>query len=78
MLSQINGESGMVEPATNIGEFDYRRYYAAKKINQRIKFTSTQMNIASVSFIDKLHQLRFILQNYFKTMPQLLGFLPVN
>lgn len=74
MLSQINGESGMVEPATNIGEFDYRRYYAAKKINQRIKFTSTQMNIASVSFIDKLHQLRFILQNYFKTMPQLLGF----
>lgn len=74
VLTQINGECTLIEPATNIGEFDYRKYYSSKRITQQIKFTSAQINFTTMDFVGYLHQLRFALQNYFKTMPQLLGF----
>lgn len=78
LMSQIEGKCEPIEPATNIGEFNYQNYYAAKKIFQRVKFTSMQMSVLRPDLIGKLHQLRYRLQKYFKTMPQLLGFLPVN
>lgn len=73
-MSQIEGKCEPIEPATNIGEFNYQNYYAAKKIFQRVKFTSMQMSVLRPDLIGKLHQLRYRLQKYFKTMPQLLGF----
>lgn len=74
LMSQIEGKCEPIEPATNIGEFNYQNYYAAKKIFQRVKFTSMQMSVLRPDLIGKLHQLRYRLQKYFKTMPQLLGF----
>ena len=75
IVSQIKGECGIIEPATNIGEFDYQTYYAAKGITQKIKYFSCEMKAVKPNdVITGLHKLRFNLQNYFQKMPQLLGF----
>ena len=67
----------IIEPATNIGEFDYQTYYAAKE-SLKIKYFFCEMKaVKCTGVITGLHKLRFNLQNIFK-MPQLLGFLPVN
>lgn len=75
MVDQINGECGLIDPATNIGEFDYRNYYAAKRITQKVKFTSCNMRVLKKNnLITQLHKLRYELQKYFHQMLQLLGF----
>ncbi|WP_308555670.1 DNA internalization-related competence protein ComEC/Rec2 [uncultured Lactobacillus sp.] len=74
IMSDIDGKCEPIEPATNIGEFNYQNYYAAKKIFQRVKFTNMQMISVKPDLIGKLHQLRYQLQEYFNKMPQLLGF----
>lgn len=75
LLTRITGECLPIDPATNIGEFDYQNYYAAKKITQRLKFSSCDLQVVQTdSLLAKVHYLRFQLQNYFKKMPQLLGF----
>lgn len=73
-LTQINGECIPIEPATNIGEFNYQQYYAAKKISRKLKYTSCNIKIKQVDLLDKLYEIRFLLQKYFKTMPHLLSF----
>lgn len=75
LIKEIAGECDLIAPATNIGEFDFQNYYQAKKIYQKVKYTSCRMEVLPVeNFGDQLHQLRFNLQNYFAKMPQLLGF----
>ncbi len=75
LLTQITGECDPIEPATNQGEFDYQNYYLAKRISQRIKYTSCNLVLLkSQNLFDYLHEWRFYLQNYFNRMPQLLGF----
>ena len=73
-IIKINGECTEIEPATNIGEFNYRNYYATQKISQKVKYTSCEMRQMPTGVLDKMYKLRFNLQNYFKKMPQLLGF----
>lgn len=77
-ITQISGDIGAVEPASNLGQFDYRNYYAAKNIFQRIKFKSCNIKSVKVTYWDKIHYYRFCLQQYFAKMPRLLGFLQVN
>lgn len=75
IISQIKGECGEIEPATNIGEFDYQNYYAAKGIIQKIKYSTCNLRVMrSNSVLTNLHKVRFDLQNYFQKMPQLVGF----
>ena len=74
IMNQIEGKCEPIESATNIGEFNYQNYYAAKKIFQRIKFTNIQLTPVQPDLVGKLHQLRYSLQKYFKKMPQLLSF----
>ena len=71
IMNQIEGKCEPIESATNIGEFNYQNYYAAKKIFQRIKFTNIQLTPVQPDLVGKLHQLRYSLQKYFKKMPQL-------
>lgn len=74
LLSEIEGELNEIEPATNLGEFDYQHYYATKKIKLRLKFQSCKVKTTEASFVGKLHFLRFRLQKYFAQMPRLLSF----
>lgn len=75
LVTEINGECNSIEPATNIGEFNFQNYYQAKQIYQKLKYSSCQIKLLPITdFGDQLHQLRFELQNYFAKMPQLLGF----
>ena len=73
-MNQIEGKCEPIESATNIGEFNYQNYYAAKKTFQRVKFTNIQLTPVQPDLVGKLHQLRYSLQKYFKKMPQLLSF----
>lgn len=74
ILKQITGDIEEIMPATNYGEFNYQNYYAGKKIFQKIKIKSCTVEIDKQNWISKLHYYRFKLQNYFKAMPQLVGF----
>ena len=73
-LTQISGEIGEIEAATNLGQFDYQTYYAAKNIFQKITFKNCKFSAVPVTFFGKLHYFRFCLQQYFVKMPRLLGF----
>ncbi|KRL91318.1 competence protein ComEC [Lactobacillus kalixensis DSM 16043] len=74
ILSHITGEIETISPATNCGEFDYQKYYAGKKIFQRIKIKSCQFVKSRVTIFTYLHRWRYQLQQYFKKMPRLVGF----
>ena len=73
-INHLNGEVSQILPATNLGEADYRKYYAEKRITQKIEFKNCQMQPVSFGFKEKLHHLRFNLQQYFSQMPPLLSF----
>lgn len=73
-INHLNGEVSQILPATNLGEVDYRKYYAEKRITQKIEFKNCQMQPVSFGFKEKLHHLRFNLQQYFSQMPPLLSF----
>ncbi|KRM37188.1 hypothetical protein FC39_GL000296 [Lactobacillus hamsteri DSM 5661 = JCM 6256] len=74
MFFNINGDLSKIDPATNIGEFDFQKYYAAKRIFQRVKFKSFRMKMANLDWQGYCHMFRFRLQEYFMKMPRLLGF----
>ncbi|WP_251717057.1 DNA internalization-related competence protein ComEC/Rec2 [Lactobacillus agrestimuris] len=74
IISAIDGEVSEIEAATNLGEFDYQKYYSAQGIYQRIKLKKFTLSFTKIDFFGKLHQIRYRLQKYFDSMPQLLGF----
>ncbi len=73
-LTNIAGDVTEITPATNYGEFDYRKYYASKNISQKIKLQHYDLITGPNNLIDKLHSFRFNLQSYFKKMPRILAF----
>ncbi|RVU70652.1 MULTISPECIES: DNA internalization-related competence protein ComEC/Rec2 [Lactobacillus] len=74
IASHFAGELGPIDPATNLGEFDYQAYYAAEGITQKIKFKSCRLLPQSITWQDQIHQIRFKFQQFFRKMPRLLGF----
>lgn len=74
LLTNLTGEVSEIETPTNFGQFDYRKYYASKKIFQRVKLKTATSVPTSISLWTWLHYLRFKLQEYFNTSPRLLGF----
>lgn len=73
-LTNIKGEIRPIDGATNYGEFDYQQYSRDKNIYQRVSFKEAEFIYSKQSWIDKLHQIRYYLQQYFAKMPALLGF----
>lgn len=73
-LSDLQGEVNSIEPATNYGQFDAQKYYATKKIWQKVNLKACRISFKRSGLIDYLHQWRFQLQRYFQRMPQILGF----
>lgn len=73
LLYKLSGEISEIEPATNLGQFDYQNYYAAKNIYQQIKFKSCEISVHH-DLWSNFHKMRFDLQKYFAEMPRLLGF----
>lgn len=74
-LSEIDGEFSQIMPATNIGEFDFKKYYQSKEIYQQLRLKSATVSvIKKVSIIDRLHFWRYKLQQYLSRMPKLLSF----
>lgn len=73
VLHKISGEIDKIEGATNIGQFDYQSYYAAKNVYQRLEFKSCEISMQN-NLLSNLHKFRFMLQEYFLKMPRLLGF----
>lgn len=74
LLGDFEGEAEEILPATNIGEFNYRHYYAGKKIFQRLKFKTCKVRQINHVWPAKLHYYRFALQQLFAHMPRMLGF----
>ena len=73
-LSDLQGEINSIEPATNYGQFDAQKYYATKKIWQKVNLKACRISFKRTGLIDYLHHLRYQLQRYFQRMPQILGF----
>ena len=73
-LSDLQGEVNSIEPATNYGQFDAQKYYATKKIWQKVNLKACRISLKRTGLIDYLHHLRYQLQRYFQRMPQILGF----
>lgn len=73
-LSDLQGEVNSIEPATNYGQFDAQKYYATKKIWQKVNLKACRISFKRTGLIDYLHHLRYQLQRYFQRMPQILGF----
>ena len=73
-ITKMSGEISKIEPATNLGEFDYQSYYRSQNISQHIKFKHCEIVFAPNNLMAKLHKIRFDLQEYFKQFPQLISF----
>ena len=73
-LSDLQGEINSIEPATNYGQFDAQKFYATKKIWQKVNLKACRISFKRTGLIDYLHHLRYQLQRYFQRMPQILGF----
>lgn len=73
LLTKISGEISEIEAATNLGQFNYKKYYEAKNIYQQVKFKSCELLLQPNTWSD-FHKIRFTLQKYFAGMPRLLGF----
>ena len=73
-LTKLTGKVALIAPATNYGQFDTQNYYSGKNVYQQIKLKNCQINVQKGGLMDYFHHLRFCLQQYFKKMPNLLGF----
>lgn len=73
-LTKLTGKVALIAPATNYGQFDAQNYYSGKNVYQQIKLKNCQINVQKGGLMDYFHHLRFCLQQYFKKMPNLLGF----
>lgn len=74
LLSDFNGECARIDPATNLGEFNYQRFYEGKNIFYRIKFKSVKIMPKRLTFMAQLHLWRYQIKRYFQKMPDLLRF----
>lgn len=74
-LTNLKTEVAEVEKATSPGEFDFAKYYEGKKIKYRLKISNYQIVLKKQTVLDKMHNLRFKIQNYLKSMPKLTAFL---
>lgn len=74
VVSNLDGEVKPIEPATNYGQFDLKKYYLSKNITQQVKLKTCHFTVKKGGLVDYLHYCRFELQSYFKKMPQILSF----
>lgn len=74
-LTNLQMEIGEIDKATSPGEFDFAKYYESKKIKYHLKISSYRIALKKQNIIDKIHCWRFKIQNYLKSLPQLLAFL---
>lgn len=74
ILTDLQGKISSIEPATNYGQFNAQKYYASKKIWQKVNLSTFTIQFKKPTLIDFLHNARFRLQSYFEKMPQILGF----
>ncbi len=77
-LTQIEGEVKEAEPATNPGQFDYRRYAYSQHLAGQVKVTNYQLLLARNNWQNSLHRIRWRIKQYLAKMPRLLSFLPVS
>lgn len=73
-ISNLTYEVEKIMPATNIGEFDSQKYYAAKQIKEKIKLKSFKIISTKKDVLSATHKVRFDLQQYFQKMPTILNF----
>ena len=73
-LSHLQGEVKEIEPATNYGQFDAKKYYLSKNIKQKIELENCIITNKKQHFRDVAHHIRFCLQKYFAQMPPILSF----
>lgn len=71
ILYNLSGEITEIAPATNYGEFDFKRYYQSRNIDEQIKLTNYDVLMQNNSIV---HKIRYQLQRYFSTMPKKLSF----
>lgn len=75
IINNLNGEKSRIEPATNLGQFDYRKYYAGQRIYEKLTLKNYDFNYKRQTLIDYFHALRFKIKKYCSSLPQLLGFM---
>lgn len=73
-LTQIEGEVKEAEPATNPGQFDYRRYAYSQHLAGQVKVTNYQLLLARNNWQNSLHRIRWRIKQYLAQMPRLLSF----
>ncbi len=73
-LTEVSGAVSEIEPATNPGQFDYRRYLASQHVYRQVKLAHYQFKLAPASLLTRLHGLRWKIQAYLKRLPRLLAF----
>lgn len=73
-LTEVSGAVSEIEPATNPGQFDYRRYLASQHVYRQVKLAHYQVKLAPASLLIRLHGLRWKIQAYLKRLPRLLAF----
>ncbi|EFK32729.1 DNA internalization competence protein ComEC/Rec2-like protein [Lactobacillus delbrueckii subsp. bulgaricus PB2003/044-T3-4] len=73
-LTEVGGAVSEIEPATNPGQFDYRRYLASQHVYRQVKLAHYQVKLAPASLLTRLHGLRWKIQAYLKRLPRLLAF----
>lgn len=73
-LTEVSGAVSEIEPATNPGQFDYRRYLASQHVYRQVKLAHYQVKLAPASLLTRLHGLRWKIQAYLKRLPRLLAF----
>src|SRR5699024_11237239 len=72
LVTEINGECNSIEPATNIGEFNFQNYYQAKQIYQKLKYSSCQMKLLPITDFGRSEEHTSELQSRFDLVCRLL------
>ena len=75
IINNMSGDKSSIEPATNFGQFDYRKYYVGQRIYEKVVLKNYQVNYKKQTLIDALHNLRLKIKNYCCSLPQVLGFM---
>ncbi|MGN1407848.1 DNA internalization-related competence protein ComEC/Rec2 [Lactobacillus sp.] len=73
-LTQLAGEAKEAEPATNPGQFDYRRYAYSQHLAGQVKVTNYQVLVAGSNWQISLHRIRWQIKQYLAKLPRLLAF----
>ncbi|WP_416202885.1 DNA internalization-related competence protein ComEC/Rec2 [Lactobacillus sp. PV034] len=75
ILTNLVGQTQEIEPATNFGQFDYRKFYASEHIYERVILKNYQILPKKRNLIDYFHGLRNQLKNFCLQLPRLVGFM---